>query len=118
MKSRAIKRRRAEGVNHAPKAAIEPLVVGGFTVQLFLQALLMKHNDELSEAGACLQITVSVIKTAEIIEVAAPEASEKQPSSSPRLVTLTATTNRPLNSACSDGCACAISGLQPEPKRR
>lgn len=88
----------AQKVNHAPKAAIELLVVGGSTVQLSGAGSSDEDNDELSFSwGVPSQITVAD-KTAEIIEVVVPEVSEKQPSSSPCLYA-TATTNRPLNSA-------------------
>lgn len=64
-------------VNHAPKAAIELLVVGGSTVQLSGAGSSDEDNDELSFSwGVPSQITVAD-KTAEIIEFVAPEVSEK-----------------------------------------
>lgn len=88
----------AQKVNHAPKAAIELMVVGGSTVQLSGAGSSDEDNDELSFSwGVPSQIDVAD-KTAEIIEVVVPEVSEKQPFSSPCLYA-TATTNRLLNSA-------------------
>ncbi|EBQ4834225.1 chitinase [Salmonella enterica subsp. arizonae] len=64
-------------VNHAPKAVIELLVVGGSTVQLSGAGSSDEDNDELSFSwGVPSQITVAD-KTAEIIEFVAPEVSEK-----------------------------------------
>ncbi|HCM1917233.1 TPA: chitinase [Salmonella enterica subsp. salamae serovar 28:r:e,n,z15] len=64
-------------VNHAPKAAIELLVVGGSTVQLSGAGSSDEDNDELSFSwGVPSQITVAD-KTAEVIEVVVPEVSEK-----------------------------------------
>ncbi|ECC1658732.1 TPA: chitinase [Salmonella enterica subsp. salamae] len=64
-------------VNHAPKAAIELMVVGGSTVQLSGAGSSDEDNDELSFSwGVPSQIAVAD-KTAEIIEVVVPEVSEK-----------------------------------------
>ncbi|EBP3212553.1 chitinase [Salmonella enterica subsp. indica] len=67
----------AQKVNHAPKAAIELMVVGGSTVQLSGAGSSDEDNDELSFSwGVPSQIAVAD-KTAEIIEVVVPEVSEK-----------------------------------------
>ncbi|ECG8588587.1 chitinase [Salmonella enterica subsp. salamae] len=67
----------AQTVNHAPKAAIELLVVGGSTVQLSGAGSSDEDNDELSFSwGVPSQMTVAD-KTAEIIEFVTPEVSEK-----------------------------------------
>ncbi|EDN2080757.1 chitinase [Salmonella enterica] len=67
----------AQKVNHAPKAAIELLVVGGSTVQLSGAGSSDEDSDELSFSwGVPSQIAVAD-KTAEIIEVVVPEVSEK-----------------------------------------
>ncbi|EBU1852597.1 chitinase [Salmonella enterica] len=67
----------AQKVNHAPKAAIEQMVVGGSTVQLSGAGSSDEDNDELSFSwGVPSQIDVAD-KTAEIIEVVVPEVSEK-----------------------------------------
>lgn len=67
----------AQKVNHAPKAVIELMVVGGSTVQLSGAGSSDEDNDELSFSwGVPSQITVAD-KTAEIIEVVVPEVSEK-----------------------------------------
>ncbi|EHG6569234.1 chitinase [Salmonella enterica subsp. enterica serovar Pasing] len=64
-------------VNHAPKAAIELMVVGGSTVQLSGAGSSDEDNDELSFSwGVPSQIAVAD-KTTEIIEVVVPEVSEK-----------------------------------------
>ncbi|EGE4653120.1 chitinase [Salmonella bongori serovar 40:z35:-] len=67
----------AQKVNHAPKAAIELLVVGGSTVQLSGAGSSDEDDDEISFSwGVPSQITVAD-KSAEIIEFVAPEVSEK-----------------------------------------
>ncbi|EFT4327048.1 chitinase [Salmonella enterica] len=67
----------AQKVNHAPKATIELLVVGGSTVQLSGAGSSDEDSDELSFSwGVPSQIAVAD-KTAEIIEVVVPEVSEK-----------------------------------------
>ncbi|EBT7268922.1 chitinase [Salmonella enterica] len=67
----------AQKVNHAPKVAIELLVVGGSTVQLSGAGSSDEDSDELSFSwGVPSQIAVAD-KTAEIIEVVVPEVSEK-----------------------------------------
>ncbi|UNX73155.1 glycosyl hydrolase family 18 protein [Klebsiella aerogenes] len=64
-------------VNHAPKAAIELLVVGGSTVQLSGAGSSDEDDDELSYSwGVPSEITVAD-KTAEVIEFVVPEVSAK-----------------------------------------
>ena len=83
-------------VNHAPKAAIELLVVGGSTVQLSGAGSSDEDDDELSYSwGVPSGITVAD-KAAEVIEFVVPEVSAKRPSSSLCLC-VTATTNLPLS---------------------
>ncbi|MFV0264872.1 MAG: glycosyl hydrolase family 18 protein [Kluyvera sp.] len=102
-------------VNHAPKAAIELLVVGGSTVQLSGEGSSDEDDDALSYSwGVPSEITVAD-KTAAVIELVVPEVSGKtafqftlfvrdalgEPSSQQRFV-LTAVP--------------AISQVQPEPE--
>ena len=64
-------------VNHAPKAAIELLVVGGSTVQLSGAGSSDEDDDELSYSwGVPSGITVAD-KAAEVIEFVVPEVSAK-----------------------------------------
>ena len=64
-------------VNHAPKAAIELLVVGGSTVQLSGAGSSDEDDDELSYSwGVPSEITVAD-KAAEVIEFVVPEVSAK-----------------------------------------
>lgn len=68
---------KATDVNHAPKAAIELLVVGGSTVQLSGANSSDEDDDELSYSwGVPSEITVAD-KTAEVIEFMVPEVSAK-----------------------------------------
>lgn len=68
---------KATDVNHAPKAAIELLVVGGSTVQLSGANSSDEDDDELSYSwGVPSEITVAD-KTAEVIEFVVPEVSAK-----------------------------------------
>ncbi|HCD8029249.1 TPA: chitinase [Klebsiella aerogenes] len=68
---------KATDVNHAPKAAIELLVVGGSTVQLSGAGSSDEDDDELSYSwGVPSEITVAD-KTAEVIEFVVPEVSAK-----------------------------------------
>ncbi|MGL5700501.1 MAG: glycosyl hydrolase family 18 protein, partial [Kluyvera sp.] len=65
------------GVNHAPKAEIELLVVGGATVQLSGAGSSDEDEDEISFSWG-VPSTISVAdKTAEVIEFVVPEVSEK-----------------------------------------
>ena len=64
-------------VNHAPKAAIELLVVGGSTVQLSGAGSSDEDKDELTFSwGVPSEISVAD-KTAEVIEFVVPEVSAK-----------------------------------------
>lgn len=65
------------GVNHAPKAEIELLVVGGSTVQLSGAGSSDEDEDEISFSWGVPSTILVADKTAEVIEFVVPEVSEK-----------------------------------------
>lgn len=64
-------------INHAPKAAIELLVVGGSTVQLSGAGSSDEDDDALSYSWGVPSDIAVADKTAEVIEFVVPEVSEK-----------------------------------------